>query len=265
MTGPEERLAELEGRLAARLAELGSVAVAFSGGVDSALLLDAARRALGERAVGVIADSPSLPRAELARARAFAAERGIDLVVVATQELADARYRANAGDRCFFCKEALFEAMQKVALERGLAALAFSEIADDALDARPGSLSARARGVAAPLAELGFTKADVRALARQHGLPQWDQPASACLASRLPPGTAVSAERLERIERAEADVRALGFRVLRVRDHGRRARLELGGEERARADALREELERRLSLHGFAELELASYVPPAQR
>ena len=256
---------EREAHLVRILEGMGGVAVAFSGGVDSAVLLHAAQRALGARALGVIADSPSLPRAELARARAFAAERGIALLVVTTGELADPRYRANAGDRCFFCKEALFDALELAARRRGLPALAFGEIADDALDDRPGARSARARGVRAPLAEAGFTKADVRAYARRHGLPQHDQPASACLASRLPRGTEVTAERLARVEAAEAELRALGLRVLRVRDHGRLARVEVGADELALAAGKRPQLAELLAGHGFEELELAAYVPPAER
>jgi uncharacterized protein len=249
--------------LEALLDALDGLAVAFSGGVDSAVLLHAAHARLGERALGVIADSPSLPRAELARARAFAAERGIALEVVATAELADARYTANAGDRCFFCKEALFAAMELVARRRGLATLAFGEIADDALDHRPGSTSARARGVRGLLAEAGFAKTDVRRYAREHDLPMWDQPASACLASRLPIGTTVTAERLARVERAEEAVRALGFRVLRVRDHGTRARVEVGADERERAGALANALAAALRLEGFEALELGVYGRPA--
>jgi len=255
----------LEQELYRILDGLGGVAVAFSGGVDSAVLLHAAHRRLGQRALGVIADSPSLPRADLARARAFAREQGIALEVVSTDELDDPRYRANAGDRCFFCKEALFAAMELVARRRGLPFLAFGEIADDALDDRPGARSARARGVRAPLSEAGFTKADVRAYARRHGLPQHDQPASACLASRLPRGTPVTAERLARVEGAEDDVRARGLRVLRVRDHGPRARLEVGADELARAAELGPELAAVLARHGFTEVELAAYVPPARR
>src|SRR5688500_13783019 len=148
---------ELERRLDRILTDLWGVAVAFSGGVDSAVLLHAAHRCLGSRALGVIADSPSLPRADLARALAFARAQGLALEVVSTSELSDPRYSANAGDRCFFCKEALFEAMELAAKRRGLPALAFGEIADDALDDRPGARSARARGVRAPLAEAGFT------------------------------------------------------------------------------------------------------------
>ncbi len=249
-------------RLEEILAGLPSLAVAFSGGVDSAVLLHAATRFLGRRAVGVLADSPSLPRAELAGARELAASIGARLAIVRTDELDDPRYAANAGDRCYFCKEALFRAMEAVAARLGLAHLAFGEIADDLHDDRPGSRSARERGVLAPLRDAGFTKADVRRYAREHGLRVAEKPASACLASRLPVGTAVTRARLLRVERAEESVRALGFRVLRVRDHGSRARVEVGAGELTLARALERELAAGLAPHGFAELELAAYRDP---
>ena len=252
-------------RLRARLGALDGVAVAFSGGVDSSVLLHAARAALGERAIGVIADSPSLPRSELAAARSLAASIGAELVVVATTELEDERYRANAGDRCYWCKSALFDAIDAWRRARPGLAVAFGEIADDALDDRPGARSARERGVLAPLAEAGLTKQDVRRYAREAGLAVAEKPASACLASRLPVGTRVTAERLARVERAEEALRALGLRQLRVRDHGPRARVEVGGDELARARSLEHALRSALAALGFAEVELARYRSPAER
>ncbi|MEM7308839.1 MAG: ATP-dependent sacrificial sulfur transferase LarE [Planctomycetota bacterium] len=252
-------------RLQDLLRQADGLCVAVSGGVDSVVLLHAAHTALGERAVGVVADSPSLPRAELAAARRAAAAMGARLEVVATDELADPRYQRNAGDRCYFCKEALFDAMALVAERHGLVELSFGEIVDDAADDRPGARSAAERGVRAPLAEAGFGKDDVRRYAREHGLEVWDKPSSACLASRIPRGTAVTRERLARVEAAEAEVRALGFRVLRVRDHGEHARLELGADERERGERLRDELERKLGEFGFTELALATYVTPGER
>jgi uncharacterized protein len=247
------------------LRALDGVAVAFSGGVDSTVLLHAATRTLRGRAVGVIADSPSLPRAELAEARAQAEAMGARLLVVGTEELSDPRYRRNAGDRCYFCKFALFDAMRLVAEREGLAQLAFGEITDDLTDDRPGARAAAEHGVVAPLREAGMGKGDVRRYAREHGLAAWDKPASACLASRLPIGTEVTGARLARVERSEARVRALGLRELRVRDHGAAARVEVGEAELEHAAALGDSLGAALRAEGFARFELAAYVPPALR
>ncbi len=242
-----------------------SLAVAFSGGVDSTVLLHAAHTRLGARAVGVIADSASLPRRELEEARAVAAEIGARLVVLGTDELEDPRYRANAGDRCYFCKTALFEALIPWAHANGFEHIAFGEIADDALDVRPGGRAARERNVVAPLADAGFTKDDVRRYAREHGLPVAEKPASACLASRLPVGTVVTRERLARIEAAEEALKSLGFRVLRVRDHGSHARIEFGRAElpTARDSAAAITLAARHA--GFESAEIALYLPPGER
>ena len=251
--------------LLARLSRFERLAVAFSGGVDSSVLLHAAGLALGARAVGVIADSPSLPRRELAAARETAAALGTRLVVLATGELGDPGYRANAGERCYFCKRALFEAMRAWAADEGIADLAFGELVDDLADERPGRRAAREARVHAPLGEAGFTKADVRRWAHEHALPVADKPASACLASRLPVGTPVTRERLARVERAEDALKDLGLRVLRVRDHGVQARLEVGRDELARAQELAADVERALLTSGFESWELGVYVPPSER
>ncbi len=256
----EQRIA----RLRAVLRELGEVAVAFSGGVDSAVLLHAAVAELGDRAVGVIADSPSLIRRELEEARAFAAAIGAHLVVVHTDELGDERYRRNAGDRCYWCKSALFETMTAWASRGGVRNLAFGEIADDLLDDRPGARAASERGVRAPLREAGLTKADVRRYARDHGLDVAEKPAMACLASRIPVGTEVTRERLARVERAEEALRASGLRQVRVRDQFPRARVEVGGDELARAESDRESIRRSLAACGFEDFELAAYRMPGQ-
>ncbi len=252
-------------RLRADLGQLPSLAVAFSGGVDSSVLLHAAHSVLGERALGVIADSASLPRAELADARAIAQKIGARLVELPTRELEDPRYQRNAADRCYFCKFALFESMGEWCSENSVAHLAFGEIADDLALLRHGSRAAREFGVLAPLAAAGFSKQDVRRYAREHGIDCAEKPASACLASRLPTGTAVSRERLWRIESAEAELKQLGLRVLRVRDHAPKARVEVAHEELARARELWPTIVAALTAVGFEAFELDTYRAPEAR
>lgn len=252
-------------RLLELLGELDSLAVAFSGGVDSSVLLHAGRAVLDDRCVGVIADSPSLPRAEFAEADRLARAMGAELVVVETQELADPRYTANAGDRCYFCKTALFEEMAAFCEARGFAALAFGEITDDALDDRPGARAAAEFGVLAPLSAAGFSKDDVRRYAREAGLEVADKPASACLASRVPTGTPVTRERLATVESAEGALKARGYRVVRVRHHGERALLEVGEAEVARARAEADDLRALLGRFGFERVDLGVYVAPSER
>ncbi len=168
-------------------------------------------------------------------------------------------YRRNTGERCYWCRRTLFRFMEAWAERAGFAALAYGEITDDLADVRPGRRAATELGIVAPLRAAGFSKDDVRRYARAHGLAVAEKPASACLASRVPFGTEVTVERLRRIERAEEDVRALGFRVLRVRDHGRRARVEVGADELVRARAVRARLEDVLRASDFDEVELAAY------
>ena len=242
-----------------RLAELDRIVVAYSGGVDSSVLLHAAAAVLGDRAVGLIGDSPSLPREDLDGAIRFAAAIGVRLDVLKTDELSVDGYRSNAGDRCYWCRRTLFGEMEAWAKERGFATLAYGEITDDLGDDRPGRRAAGEFGVVAPLREAGLGKADVRRYARECGLEVADKPAAACLASRVPMGTIVTAERLDRIERAERAVRALGFRVLRVRDHGKVARLEVGADELDRALSRRPELEAILAPFEFERIDLAAY------
>jgi len=256
---------ERRARLFAGLEELGSVAVAFSGGVDSSVLLHAAHRVLGARAVGIVADSPSLPRSELTVAREVAAAIGAELVEVRTEEGADPDYQANRGDRCYFCKAELFRVMTSWAAAADVAALAFGEITDDLLDDRPGARAAREYRVVAPLSEAGFSKEDVRCYAREAGLAVADKPSSACLASRIPVGTRVTAERLARVEQADEALHALGLRQLRVRDHAPLARIEVGGDEAARAEDLRPEIETAVRAAGFEGYELGVYRSPVER
>ncbi len=249
------------------LASLGRVAVAFSGGVDSSVLLHAAHAALGasalgDGALGVIADSPSLPRSELEAARRTAADIGVRLVEVRTSELDDPRYAANLGDRCYHCKSALFRALDVVCADEGIKWQAFGEITDDAQDERPGVRAARERGVLAPLVRAGFTKADVRRYAREAALSVAQKPAGACLASRIPRGTPVTRKRLATVEAAEDALRGLGLSQLRVRHRGRRARLEVGEEELEDARRLSVPIAAALRAAGFEGYELAAYQTP---
>src|SRR5438445_13249050 len=231
-----------------------SVAVAFSGGIDSTVVAQAAQLALGERAVAVTADSPSVPRAEVAEARRLAEQIGIRHRVVATDEFADADYVRNDGARCYFCKSELYGRIETLLPELGVAVICSGANLDDRGDYRPGLKAAAEHAVRHPLQEAGFTKADVRALARAWGLPTWDKPASPRLSSRLAPGVEVTHERTARIEAAEQYLRGLGYRECRVRLHDcELARIEVPAAELARLaePEAREELVRRLRELGF--------------
>lgn len=258
MTVPEMETT-LEGRasrLGAILQELDSVLVAYSGGVDSAYLLKAAVDTLGERAIGLIADSPSLARAEFTQALAVAREIGARLEVATTAELENPEYQRNAPNRCYFCKSELFAVSAGVAQRLGLAHVVYGANRDDVGDFRPGMAAARERGIRAPLLDAGLSKADVRELARRAGLSVWDKPSFACLASRIPHGTPVTVERLSRVEQAEAVLRRHGFRQFRVRDLDSMARVEVEPEDlpRLMAEPLRLELLRELRAVGFAQV-----------
>lgn len=242
----------LLGALEDRLRAARRVLVAYSGGVDSALLAVVASRALGPAAVAVTAVSPSLAGTERAAARAFAAAHGVRHVEVCTDELDRPEYRRNDGDRCYHCKSALFDVLAPLAELSG-AAVALGTNLDDLGDHRPGQLAARQRGAIAPLVDAGFGKAEVRALSAQLGLATSAKPASACLSSRVAYGDPVTREVLARIERAEDALHQLGFPVGRVRAHGGGtvARVELPTEELARATELRLEIDRAVRAAGF--------------
>jgi uncharacterized protein len=217
------------------LGDLPSVIVAYSGGVDSAYLAYAATRTLREGALCVTADSPSYPERHRALALSLARDFGFRHEIVHTSEMARPEYRANPANRCYYCKHELYTHLSAMARDRGVPVIADGSNADDRGDYRPGRQAAREFGVRSPLDEAGLTKDEIRELSRRAGLPTWDEPASACLSSRIPYFSEVTDEKLRMIERAEAALRTLGFRICRVRHHDTIARLELGRDEMARA------------------------------
>jgi pyridinium-3,5-biscarboxylic acid mononucleotide sulfurtransferase len=226
--------AKLE-RLSVNIGALSSALVCYSGGVDSAFVLAIATRQLGARAVAMTAVSPSLPPGELDGAKALAKEIGADHRIVSSNEMDDPRYVANNSDRCFYCKSELYEIAEAKRREWGLAVVLNGTNCDDLGDYRPGLEAAKNAAVKSPLVECGFSKADVRSAAQVIGLGAWDKPALACLSSRIPYGTSVTAERLAQIGAFEAELKQLGFRQVRVRYHDKLARVELDIGEMARA------------------------------
>lgn len=222
------KLAKLE----AVVGRYDRVLTAFSSGVDSTLVAAIARRVLGkDNAPAIIGDSPSLPRKELAEAKRLATDLGLNLVVIAPNEQDDPGYQANAGNRCYFCKTHLYDAMQAYATEHNFSTIFNGTNTDDLGDHRPGLVAADEAQVVSPLLEAGLNKAAVRELAQQIGLPNWNKPAAACLASRIPYGTPVTLECLSQVEQAEDKLQALGFVGLRVRHHGEVARIELPSDQ----------------------------------
>lgn len=214
-------------QLRAHVASMGSVLVCFSAGIDSALLLAVATEQLKERAVGLTAVSPSLPKSELEQARQLAKELGAVVHFVESHELDREGYARNGSDRCFHCKSELYELAEAHRVQLGLDWIANGTNADDMGDYRPGLEAARAAGVRSPLLELGFNKQETRAAALELGLPIWNKPAAACLSSRIPYGVPVTPERLAQVERLESKLRSLGFQQVRVRWHNEIARVEL--------------------------------------
>jgi len=245
---------EKQQRLFDSLREADSLLIAFSGGADSAYLAWAANQVLGDAALAVTALSPSYSRHDREQAEACVRAAGLRHEFIETREFDNPLYVANGADRCYHCKDELFERMEALAQERHFSAIAYGINADDTHDFRPGHRAAHEHRILAPLLEAKLCKAEIRLLSRRAGLPTWDRPASACLSSRVPYGTAVTPELLDKIERAESVLRDLGFRQFRVRAHGDLARIEIAPDEMARGleRAMGQQIASSVKAAGFA-------------
>ena len=251
MANENDREVKLE-RLRALLRETDGIAVAFSSGVDSTFLLKVAHEELGERVIAVTARSHSFPKREQDEAAAFCAREGIRQVVVDSEELAIPGFCQNPTNRCYLCKKELFTKILEIARAEGLSAVAEGSNMDDLGDYRPGLQAVRELGIRSPLREAGLTKDEIRALSRRMGLPTWNKPSFACLASRFPYGEEITVERLARVERAEQYLLNLGFRQVRVRSHGDLARIELCAADIPKTVEQREKIHAALKGFGFA-------------
>lgn len=263
-TASLDALLAKEVRLKELIAGYGSLAVAYSGGVDSTYLADVAHEVLGTGAVMVLADSPSIPRAEVADARGIAHDRQWNLQVIRTHEFEDENYLKNDGRRCYFCKSELFDKMREYALANHVSTLAYGAIADDLADTtRVGHLAAKEYAVVAPLQDAGLAKSEIRELSRRRNLPTAEKASFACLASRFPMGTRVTVEDIDKVEKAEEALRALGFRQYRARHHGDVCRIEVDAADLPRVldPDTREKIVRGIRAAGyrFVTLDLAGY------
>jgi len=249
----DSELATKYGRLEAILREMGQVVLGYSGGVDSTLVMKVAHDVLGENAVAVTGDSEAFPQGEVDAALEVAAKMGVTVTRVRTHELANPNFAVNTPNRCYHCKTELFTELQQVARERGIRWIVDGSHAEDGKpgDHRPGLKAAEERGVRSPLREAGFTKADVRALALYLDVPNWDKPSFACLSSRFPYGTQITAELLAKLDGCEKYLRELGFRQFRVRHHDTVARIEVEPQDIVRLVELREPINARFKELGY--------------